>query len=115
MFLCFLYDFSYLIVSFDEILNYEVQENGKIVARGSFNTDIKSKFHISKKNKDIERLQLIIKLKRYDVPEIIYELINNKGKSILTNAYYNQHKKLIDNLQKIFALFDRIKKYIKKQ
>lgn len=64
------------IVGFEEILNYEVYENGSTVVSGGAAGAFGIVGFDSVSTKTSSQLKLIIRLNRYDVPQVTYDLIS---------------------------------------
>lgn len=70
---------KFKIVNYSQILNYEVYENGTIVANGmGVGGGLIGGFAVET-NKVIKELRLIIRLKTADNPQVAYQIVASKG------------------------------------
>lgn len=67
------------IVDYSQILNYEVYENGSVVANGIGAGGLGLGAFSMQTSKIIKELRLIIRLKTVDNPQIVYQIVASKG------------------------------------
>lgn len=65
-------------VDYSQILNYEVYENGSVVASGLGVGGVVGAFSMQA-SKIVKELRLIIRLKTVDDPQIVYQIVASKG------------------------------------
>lgn len=70
---------SYITVPFSAVLNYEVYENGSIVASGIGFGGIWAGGFAAQVSHKCNELRLIIRLKTANRPQVVYEIIGSKG------------------------------------
>lgn len=98
-----------LIVGFDEILNYEIFENGSKLTTGGNIYGYGGGLFEAETNDMCKDLKLIIRLKRYNTSQvsynIIFDTIFNTGLNKSTYAY----KQCISTLQEVVSFLEVIK------
>ena len=98
-----------VIVNFDDLLNYEVYENGSNLTIGGGLGGYGVGIFGAETSGICKDLKLIIRLKSYDTPSITYEIIANtnydKGIEKSTSAYKN----CISTLQEFISFLEVIK------
>ena len=105
---------EYFIAKFGEILNYELYENGNNVttgigggagsALGGIGVGVALSKSVS--NKSYKQIDLIIRLKRYETSQIVYNVISN---TYLNSGVYqcdDVYKKCIESLQKLISFLE---------
>ena len=102
------------ILGFEEILNYEICENGNSVTTGIGGgvgtalggLGVGMALSKSETNKCYKQIDLIIRIKRYDVSQVIYNLISN---TYLNSGVYqcdDVYKKCENSLQKVISFLE---------
>lgn len=69
---------KFKIIHYSQILNYEVYENGSVVASGLGVGGVVGAFSMQA-SKIVKELRLIIRLKTVDEPQIVYQVVASKG------------------------------------
>ena len=97
------------IVKFNEILNYEIYENGGTITEGGnlgvfHNTGV----FTASTNGTCKTLKLIIRLKRYDISQITYDIISNTLFNTGINKSDKTYESYIEKLQKVTSLLEVI-------
>lgn len=67
------------IVDYSQILNYEVYENGSVIANGIGAGGLGLGGFAMSADKSVSELRLIIRLKTVDDPQIAYQIVASKG------------------------------------
>lgn len=101
--------YSYKIIDFDEILNYEVYEDSQTLFSASSVGVGGAAVYGGKTKKNIKTLRLIIRLKRYDIPQISYDLIPSGDFKISINTSTETYRAIVASLQEIISFFELIK------
>ena len=98
-----------IIADFDEIINYEIYENGGSQTTGSGIGTFGLGLFGTQTSKTCKELKLIIRLKKFDNPQITYEIISNT----ILNLGYNKSsiifKNCISSLQEVVSFLEVIK------
>ena len=100
---------SMLIVEFNEILNYEVYENGSNATTGGSISGFWSGIFGAETNGMCKDLKLIIRLKRYDTSQVSYEIISNTSFNMGINKSTQPYKQCISTLQEVVSFLEVIK------
>ena len=100
---------SMLIVEFNEILNYEVYENGSNQTVGGNIGGFWSGIFGAETNGMCKDLKLIIRLKRYDTSQVSYEIISNTSFNMGINKSTQPYKQCISTLQEVVSFLEVIK------
>ena len=100
---------SMLIVEFNEILNYEVYENGSNATTGGSIGGFWSGIFGAETNGMCKDLKLIIRLKRYDTSQVSYEIISNTSFNMGINKSTQPYKQCISTLQEVVSFLEVIK------
>ena len=100
---------SMLIVEFNEILNYEVYENGSNQTVGGNIGGFWSGIFGAETNGMCKELKLIIRLKRYDTSQVSYEIISNTSFNMGINKSTQPYKQCISTLQEVVSFLEVIK------
>lgn len=96
------------VVGFDEILNYEIYENGSTTTSGVGFGGICAALFSTETTGLCKELKLIIRLKRYDVPQITYTIIENTYLNIGANKTSTLYRQCISSLQEIVSFLQVI-------
>ncbi len=100
---------SMLIVEFNEILNYEVYENGSNTTTGGSIGGFWSGIFGAETNGMCKDLKLIIRLKRYDTSQVSYEIISNTSFNMGINKSTQPYKQCVSTLQEVVSFLEVIK------
>lgn len=98
-----------LIVGFEEILNYEIYENGSQQTFGGNAYGFWSGLFGAETNGMCKELKLIIRLKRYDVSQVCYEIISDTCFNAGINKSSAIYKECISTLQEVVSFLEVIK------
>lgn len=98
-----------LIVEFSEILNYEIYENGSKATTGGSIGGFWSNIFGAETNEMCKDLKIIIRLKRYDISQISYEIISDTILNVGINKSTQQYKQCISTLQEVVSFLEVIK------
>ncbi len=101
--------FNAVVVNFDEILNYEIYENGATQTTGGKLGYFASVFTAETKNK-CKELKLIIRVKSYETPQISYSIIDNTFLNSGESKSSALFKECIDSLQQVVSFLEVIVK-----
>lgn len=100
---------SMLIVGFNEILNYEIYENGSNATTGGNVIGFGAGFFGAETNGMCKDLKLIIRLKRYDKSQISYDIISNTSFNVGINKSTQAYKQCISTLQELVSFLEVVK------
>lgn len=108
---CFVnYEYGTLVkVNFNEILNYEIYENGSSVTTGGNIGGFLSGIFAAETSGVVKELKLIIRLKRYDMSQVTYDLISNTTFNIGINKSNEIYKNCISSLQEVVSFLEVVK------
>lgn len=98
-----------LIVGFNEILNYEVYENGSNLTAGGSIGGFWSGIFGAETNGMCKDLKLIIRLRRYDISQVAYEIISNTSLNIGISKSSDLYKQCISTLQEVISFLEVVK------
>lgn len=100
---------SLLIVGFDEILNYEIYENGSQQTVGGNANGFWSGLFGAETNGMCKELKLIIRLNRYDISQVCYEIIFNTSFNMGINKSSSVYKQCVNTLQEVVSFLEVVK------
>lgn len=100
---------SLLIVGFDEILNYEIYENGSQQTVGGTVNGFWSGIFAAETTGNCKELKLIIRLNRYDISQICYEIIFNTSFNVGVSKSSQIYKQCINSLQEVVSFLEVVK------
>ncbi len=100
---------SLFIVNFNEILNYEIYENGSNATTGGSIGGFGTRFFGAETNGMCKELKLIVRLKRYDTSQVSYDIITNTSFNIGINKSTQPYKQCISTLQEVVSFLEVIK------
>lgn len=100
---------SMFIVNFNEILNYEIYENGSNATTGGSIGGFGTGIFGAETNGMCKELKLIIRLKRYDTSQVVYEIISNTSFNIGINKSTQPYKQCISTLQEVVSFLEVVK------
>ncbi|MBQ4557808.1 MAG: hypothetical protein IJA61_00320 [Clostridia bacterium] len=100
---------SMLIVEFNEILNYEVYENGSNATTGGGIGGFWSGIFGAETNGMCKDLKLIIRLNRYDTSQVSYEIISNTSFNMGINKSTKPYKQCISTIQEVISFLEVVK------
>ena len=108
---CFVnYEYGTLVkVNFNEILNYEIYENGSSVTTGGNIGGFFGGIFAAETNGMVKELKLIIRLKRYDMSQVTYDLISKTTFNIGINKSNEIYKNCISSLQEVVSFLEVVK------
>jgi len=98
-----------LFVEFNEILNYELYENGSNKTIGGNIGGFWSGIFGAETNGMCKELKLIIRLKRYDTSHVCYEIISNTTFNMGLNKSDQAYKQCISTLQEVTSFLEVVK------
>lgn len=101
---------SLSIVNFNEILDYEIYENGSTVTFGGGGKyGMVSGLFRAETSGNCKDLRLIIRLKRYDKSQIVYDIISNVPLNVGVNKTSDIYRKCMLTLQEAASFFEVVK------
>lgn len=101
---------SLTIVNFNEILDYEIYENGSTVTFGGGGKyGIVTGLFGAETSGNCKDLRLIIRLKRYDKSQIVYDIISNVPLSVGVNKTSDIYRRCMLTLQEAASFFEVLK------
>ena len=101
---------SLSIVNFNEILDYEIYENGSTVTFGGGGKyGMVSGLFGAETSGNCKDLRLIIRLKRYDKSQIVYDIISNVPLNVGVNKTSDIYRKCMLTLQEAASFFEVVK------
>ena len=98
-----------ILANFNEILNYEIYENGNSVTFGVGLGALWSGFFGAKTNSLCKDLKLIIRLKKYDTSQVCYDIITNTRFNLGINKSNEIYKNCISSLQEVVSFLEVVK------
>lgn len=102
------------IVDFQDILSYEVYENGSNSMIGGNVGGFWGGIFSAQTNGMCKDLKLIIRLNSYETPQIVYNIILNTTFNAEVNKSTNQYKSCITSLQEVVSFLEIVKNENKK-
>ena len=102
------------IVNFQDILNYEIYENGSNSMIGGNVGGFGGGIFSAGINGMCKDLKLIIRLNSYETPQIVYNIILNTTFNAGVNKSTNQYKSCITSLQEVVSFLEIVKNENKK-
>ncbi len=100
---------SLFIVNFNEILNYEIYENGSNATTGGSIGGFGTGFFGAETNGMCKDLKLIIRLKRYDTSQVSYDIIANTSFNMGINKSTQPYKQCISTIQEVVSFLEVVK------
>lgn len=98
-----------MIVGFNEILNYEIYENGgQIYSGGAFGGMFGGLFAGDVQGKCNE-LKLIIRLKNFNTPQIVYDIIQKTYMGMGVSKASQDYKNCIISMQEVVSFLEVVK------
>ena len=97
------------IVNFQDILNYEIYENGSNSMRGGNVGGFWGGIFSAETNGMCKDLKLIIRLNSYENSQIVYNVISNTTFNIGLNKSTDQYRKCVSSLQELVSFLEVIK------
>ncbi|MBP3432045.1 MAG: hypothetical protein J6K39_04255 [Clostridia bacterium] len=100
---------KFLIIDFNEIVNYEIYENGGNVTTGAAAGGWFVGFFGAETTGKCNELRLIIRLKKYDRPQVSYKLVSDTifNSGIAKNSA--QYKQVVSDLQDVVSFLEVVK------
>ena len=100
---------SMFIVDFKDILNYEIYENGSNSTFGGNIGGFGAGIFAAETNGMCKELKLFIRLKRYDMSQISYEIISNTFFNFGLNKSSQPYRECISTLQEFVSFLEVLK------
>lgn len=98
-----------IIVGFEEILNYEIYENGSQQTFGGGAYGFWTGLFGAETNGMCKELKLIIRLKRYDVSQVCYKIIFDTSFNAGINKSSPIYQQCISTLQEVVSFLEVVK------
>lgn len=98
-----------LIVNFNEVLNYEIYDNGSNATFGGNTGGLFGGIFAAETNGMCKELKLIIRINSYETPQIVYNIIENTIFNAGLNKSSNQYKSCITTLQEVASFLEIVK------
>ena len=98
-----------LVLTFDEILNYELYEDGSHQTVGGNIGGLFSGFFGAETTGTCKELKLIVRLKKYDTPQVCYEIISDTIFNIGIDKSSKPYKQCVSTLQEVVSFLEFIK------
>ena len=100
---------NYYIINFEELLNYELYENGSIVTSGGTIGGLGIGIFGAETNGNCKDLKLIIRIKSLTTPQVAYEIISNYMVGMGLNKSAPLYRGCISSLQEVISFIQVIK------
>ncbi len=97
------------IVDFDEILNYEIYENGSNATLGGNVGGFFGGIFGAETNGMCKELKLIIRLNKYDISHIDYEIVFDTLFNLGENKSNERYKQCVASLQEVVSFLEVVK------
>lgn len=97
------------IVKFDEILNYEIYENGATATSGGAIGGFWLAGFAANTSQKTKELRLIIRLKKYDVPQVVYNIVSDTFLNYGLDKSTPEFKQCLSDLQEVVSFLEVIK------
>ena len=97
------------IVKFDEILNYEIYENGATATSGGAIGGFWLAGFAANTSQKTKELRLIIRLKKYDVPQVAYNIVSDTFLNYGLDKSTPEFKQCLSDLQEVVSFLEVIK------
>lgn len=97
-----------LIINFNEIVNYEIYENGATSTFGGKSGILFGVFAAQSEG-DCKELKLIIRLKSYENPQIVYDIISNTTLGIGISKSSKAYRDCISTMQEVVSFLEVVK------
>lgn len=97
---------SLIMTDFNEILNFEIYENGCL---STFGMGVGCGIFLAETSGMCREMRLIIRLKRYDISQITYEIINKTLLNYAVNKSSSKYKQCISTMQEALSFLEVIK------
>lgn len=98
-----------VLIDFSEFLNYEIYENGSTITDGGAVSGIFAGVFTAETTGQCRDLKLIIRLKKYDCPQIVYEIIGNTVFNFGVNKNSSVYHDCISTLQEAVSFLEVVK------
>ena len=99
-----------IIVGFNEVLNYEVYENGSNSTFGGNAGGLFGGIFAAETNGMCKDLKLIIRLNSFENAQIVYNIISNTTFNAGLNKSTSQYKSCISSMQEVVSFLEVVKK-----
>ncbi len=97
------------IISFEELLNYELYENGSMVTNGAAIGGLGIGVFGAETNGNCKDLKLIIRIKNLSTPQVVYDILSNYMAGIGVDKTAPLYRQCIASLQEAISFFEVIK------
>lgn len=98
-----------VLIDFSELLNYEIYENGSTITDGSAVSGVFAGVFTAETTGQCRDLKLIIRLKKYDCPQVVYEIIGNTVFNFGVNKNSDIYHDCISTLQEAVSFLEVVK------
>lgn len=99
----------YYIINFDELLNYELYENGSVVTNGTTIGGFGIGIFGAESNGNCKDLKLIIRIKNFSTPQIVYDILSNYMAGIGVDKTAPLYRQCNASLQEVMSFLEVIK------
>ena len=99
----------YYIISFEELLNYELYENGSMITNGAAIGGLGIGIFGAEANGNCKDLKLIIRINNLTTPQVVYEIISNYMAGIGVDKTSPLYRQSITSLQEVVSFLEVIK------
>ena len=100
---------NYYIINFEELLNYELYENGGMVTNGGAIGGLGIGIFGAETNGNCKDLKLIIRIKSLTTPQVAYEVISNYMAGMGLNKSAPLYRGCISSLQEVISFLEIVK------
>lgn len=99
----------YYIINFDELLNYELYENGSVVTNGTTIGGFGIGIFGAESNGNCKDLKLIIRIKNFSTPQVVYDILSNYMAGIGVDKTAPLYRQCNASLQEVMSFLEVIK------
>ncbi len=99
----------YYIISFAELLNYELYENGSMVTNGTALGGFGVGIFGAETNGNCKDLKLIIRIKNLSTPQVVYDILSNYMAGISVEKTAPLYRQCSASLQEVMSFLEVIK------
>lgn len=99
----------YYIIGFEELLNYELYENGSMVTNGTALGGFGIGIFGAEANGNCKDLKLIIRIKNLSTPQVVYDILTNYMAGIGVDKTAPLYRQCITSLQEAISFLEVIK------
>ena len=97
------------VINFEEFLNCEIYENGSHQLVGGNIGGLCSGLFSAEANGRCKELKLIIRLNKYDVSQVVYDIVFNTTFNMGINKSSTIYKQCMKSLQEVVSFFEVVK------